>query len=305
MRMTHPLPPLAAIRAFDAASRHLSFTRAADELGMTQAAVSYQIKLLEEKLGFALFVRKPRQIELTDKGKRLAGRITWAFEEIRQSFDEIREETANTLIVSSNTTFAVNWLAHRIHAFEAQHPDLNVRIIPYGPAASPEFDTADVVVSACYPPPPDWTSYAIVRAQFSPMLSPALAETIGGVKAPTDILKLPIIDARDPWWGIWFKAAGIPEVKLDHLPFSRMGSQALEANRAIAGQGVAILTPYFCREALAQGLLIQPFGILAEVPDEKWSLCYAPTLRNTRKVRLFRDWVLAELEKDKAAEQAA
>jgi len=296
--MPSPLPPLSAIRAFEAASRHLSFTKAGDELGMTQAAVSYQIKLLEERLGFQLFTRKARRIELTDHGAQLSTRVVDAFSALRSAFEDISEMNAGQLVVSSNTTFAVNWLANRLFQFQMQNPDVGVRILPYGPCAEPDFNDSDIVISACKAPPKGWIAHEIVRADFTPMLSPALAERIGGVKTPEDILKLPLVDPQDPWWRMWFEAAGLTDVDLSGHPTSRMGSQALEANRAIAGQGVAILTPYFCKTAMEAGQLIQPFELTCRADDESWYLSYPPALRTSRKVRLFRDWVNAELKCD-------
>lgn len=212
------LPPLSAIRAFEAASRHLSFTKAGDELGMTQAAVSYQIKLLEERLGFQLFTRMARKIELTDHGAQLAARVVDAFSALRSAFEDVTELNAAQLVVSSNTTFAVNWLASRLFQFQMQNPDVGVRILPYGPCAEPDFNDSDIVISACKAPPKGWIAHEIVQAHFTPMLSPALADTIGGVKTPEDILKLPLVDPQDPWWQIWFKAAGLENVDLRDIP---------------------------------------------------------------------------------------
>ncbi|MET1416406.1 LysR family transcriptional regulator [Roseibium sp. HPY-6] len=296
--MSTNLPPLSSIRAFEAASRHLSFTKAGDELGMTQAAVSYQIKLLEERLGFIVFERKPRKIDLTPKGALLAEGVVDAFGRLRQVFQDVTTAEATELVISSNTTFAVNWLASRMLSFQMQNPDIAVRLVSYGPWEKPQFDQADVTISACYPPPRGNLFIPIVSAKFTPMVSPRLAETIGGIKTPSDLLKLPIVDPDDPWWRIWFSAAGLPDADLAKWPTSRMGSQALEANRAIAGQGVAILTPYFCRQALRDGQLIQPFDLICEAEDEFWALSYQPLNKNSRKVRLFRDWVVSELKKD-------
>ena len=292
------LPPLSAIRAFEAASRHMSFTKAGAELGLTQAAVSYQIKLLEEKLGFAVFERKTRKVELTQKGSALAEGVVEAFTRLRQTFQDVQDAEATELVVSSNTTFAVNWLASRMFSFQMQNPDIAVRLVSYGPWEKPQFDQADVTISACYPPPKGNLIIPLVAAKFTPLVAPELAESIGGINKPADLLKLPIIDPDDPWWRTWFDAAGLPDADLTKWPTSRMGSQALEANRAIAGQGVAILTPYFCRQALQDGLLIQPFDLVCEAKDESWALSYPPLNRKSRKVRLFRDWVVSELERD-------
>ncbi|MTI44279.1 LysR family glycine cleavage system transcriptional activator [Roseibium hamelinense] len=303
--MHNALPSLPAIRAFEAAARLLSFTKAGSELGMTQAAVSYQIKLLEEKLGFPLFHRNARRIELTDKGKQLSLKVIDAFEALREAFYDVRNENDTLLVVSSNTTFALNWLATRLVHFQLANPDIAIRIVPYGPAARPEFLNSDVSISACYAPPKGWCHHRLVDATFTPMLSPELAETIGGVHSAEDILRLPLIDPGDPWWKIWFDKAGIKDVDLSNRPATRMGSQALEANRAIAGQGAGILTPYFCKHALENGLLVQPIDILASIDDEAWYLSYPPANKKSRKVRLFRDWILTELQKDGVlAEQA-
>lgn len=296
--MAQPLPPLSAIRAFEAVSRHLSFTKAGEELGMTQAAVSYQIKLLEEKLGFAVFERKTRMIELTAKGAQLAEGVVDGFEKLRTAFEDVRGTHANELVINSNTTFAMNWLGSRLFEFQMKNPDLAVRIVPYGPWEKPTFDCSDVTISACFQPPEGSCVLPLVKAEFTPLVAPHLAESIGGIRKPEDILKLPIIDPSDPWWRLWFKAAGLPDADLSRWPESRMGSQALEASRALAGQGVAILTPYFCREALQTGQLIQPFDLICAHPNESWLLSYPPQNKNSRKIRLFCEWVVAELKKD-------
>lgn len=292
------LPPLSAIRAFEAACRHLSFTKAGDELGLTQAAVSYQIKLLEEKLGFPVFIRKTRRIELTNKGAQLAEGVVEAFTRMRQTFQDVQEAEAAELVISSNTTFAVNWLASSMFSFQMQNPDIAVRLVSYGPWEKPKFGEADITISACYQPPAGNFCIPLVEAAFTPMVAPQLADNIGGINTPEDLLKLPIIDPDDPWWLTWFEAAGLPDADVKKWPTSRMGSQALEANRAIAGQGVAILTPYFCREALETGQLIQPFDLVCKAEDEAWSLSYPPQNKSSRKVRLFRDWLVGELKRD-------
>ena len=126
--MTEGLPPLAAVRAFEAAARHLSFTRAGEELGMTQAAVSYQIKLLEDRLGAPLFLRQPRQVVLTELGRSLAPAVGEAFELLRAAFAAARSGAQNTLTISSNPTFATQWLAPRLGAFQLAQPTLAVRL---------------------------------------------------------------------------------------------------------------------------------------------------------------------------------
>jgi len=292
--MTQTLPPMAAMRAFEAAARHLSFTRAAAELGMTQAAVSYQVRLLEEKLGVSLFLRKPRKVELTDAGAQLAGRATEAFDILRDAVSMIAERADDTLVISCNTTFATNWLATHIGDFQIRNPSLAVRIIPYNRGYDFRENDCDIAIVACTPRETEMRRHVLIGGGFTPMLNPALAETIGGVREPADLLKLPIISPNDPWWGHWFAAAGLPDIGLPYGPDNIMGAQMIEAAQAIAGQGVAILTPFFYREAVQQGTLIQPFDLLCDI-GISWDLVYPETRRNAPKIRQFRDWLLPQM----------
>ncbi len=127
------------------------------------------------------------------------------------------------------------------------------------------------------------------------MLSPDLAATIGGVNEPADLLKLPIIEAGDPWWQQWFEAAGLPDAAIGGDLGLRLGSQILEANAAMAGQGVGILTPAFYREAMAQNRLIQPFDLVCDDGRAYW-LVYPESRRNAPKIKAFRKWIKAEMK---------
>src|SRR5690349_7067844 len=127
MSKSDNLPPLAAIRVFEAAARHLSFTRAAGELGMTQAAVSYQIMLLEERVGAPLFLRRPRELVLTETGQRLAPETNRAFDILRDAFEDLARDDG-TLLVNTMHTFAAQWLAPRLGTFNLQHPQIAVRL---------------------------------------------------------------------------------------------------------------------------------------------------------------------------------
>ena len=126
--MVEPLPPLAATRVFEAAARQLSFTKAAAELGMTQAAVSYQIKVIEDRVGAPLFLRRPRQVQLTETGRRLAAAASQAFDLLRDAYAEARGVTDGMLVINSLQTFATNWLAQHLGSFQIAHPRIAVRI---------------------------------------------------------------------------------------------------------------------------------------------------------------------------------
>jgi LysR family glycine cleavage system transcriptional activator len=289
------LPPLPAIRAFEAAARHLSFTKAASELGMTQAAVSYQIKLLEDRVGAPLFLRRPRHVVLTDTGQRLAVAATEAFAILGDAYASARGDVQRTLCISTVVTFASNWLARHVGSFQMAHPLLAVRLDTADRLVDLARGDADVGIRSGGGKWPGLVSHHLIRADFTPLLSPKLAESIGGVREPADLLRLPILDPGDPWWRQWFAAAGVAADALLGRPDSRMGSQAYEGNAAIAGQGVAMLTRSFFRADLAEGRLIQPFDLVCDDGHAYW-LVYPEQRRNAANIRAFRDWLLAEVK---------
>jgi LysR family glycine cleavage system transcriptional activator len=294
--MSMQLPPLAAIRAFEAAARHGSFTKAADELGMTQAAVSYQIKQLEDRVGAPLFLRRPRQVVLTDVGRRFAPVLSEAFAQIAEAYASVRSGARGTLSITTVQTFASHWLAPRLGSFQMAHPELAVRL-----DTSPKFadfarEDFDVAIRAGSGNWPDLAKHHVMPTDFTPMLSPELAASIGGVKEPADLLKLRIIDPGDPWWTIWLTAAGVSIEGLSERRRVTTGSQSIEASAAIAGQGIALLTPDFFRNELALGRLIQPFDLVCNDGNSYW-LVYPEARRNAPKVKAFRTWLLDEIER--------
>jgi LysR family glycine cleavage system transcriptional activator len=288
------LPPLAAVRAFESAARHLSFTKAAAELGMTQAAVSYQIKVLEERVGVPLFLRGPRQVALSEAGQRFAPAVTEAFGLLREAYAGVRNVAEGMLVISTIQTFASNWLARRLGAFQMAHPSLAVRLDTQSRMVDFSREEVDVGIRSGGGKWPGLAIHLLFRADFTPMLSPRLADSIGGIKAPADLLRLPILDPGDPWWTRWFTAAGVAADDLARRPGSSLGSQASEGSAATAGQGVAILTPALFAAELADGRLIQPFDLICDDGHSYW-LVYPEARRNVPKIRAFRDWLLAEV----------
>lgn len=293
------LPPLAALRVFEAAARLGNFTRAAEELGMTQAAVSYQVKLLEERCGGPLFRRAARHVELTDLGRQLAPAVREAFELIRDAFAGVRAQAEGSLIISCVATFATQWLARHLGTFQLLHPKLAVRVETSGQVVDFSQDTVDIGIRSGKGQWPGLTSHLLLPASFTPMLHPDLAASLGGVREPADLLKLKIIDPSDPWWPLWFDAAGVPCTDLDTRTQTRLGAQILEANAAAAGQGVAILTPWFYRDEIERGRLVQPFPLTCDDGSGYW-LCYPPARRNSPKIKAFREWILGMLQEETA-----
>ncbi|GAB5428009.1 MAG: transcriptional regulator GcvA [Devosia indica] len=286
------LPPLTALRAFEAVARHLNFTRAAEELGMTQAAVSYQIKILEERVGMPLFMRRPRQIALSEAGARLAPDVTQAFDLIRNAFADTRDGIGNQLSITAVPTFAVQWLGQNMGLFQLAHPEIAVRIDTSNDVidlAHGDFDIAIRTLSG--PQGKGMVCHLLVEANFTPLLSPALAESIGGVTRPEDLLKLPILDPQDEWFDIWFKAAGVTGFSAEGRPQSSMGWQSLLGTAAMAGRGVSMLTPILFRDEVASGRLVQPFDLLATA-GKGYYLVYPENRRNVPRIKLFRDWIM-------------
>ncbi|AXV15963.1 LysR family transcriptional regulator [Neorhizobium sp. SOG26] len=283
--------PLNALRVFESAARQMSFTKAGEELGLTQTAVSYQIKLLEDTLGEQLFLRRPRQVTLTEAGNRLAPRISEAFAIMNDAVASLSNTSEGTLIIHTTATFASRWLSRYLGTFQLQNPGIAVLLETSQETIDFTRTQGDVAIRSGSGTWPGLKSHFLMKSHFTPMLSPQLAETIGGVKTPEDILKLRIIDPGDIWWPIWFAAAGLPDVDLKSRPISRFGAQSFEAAAAVAGQGVAILKPEFYTDDVALGRLIQPFDILASDGSDYW-LVYPEAKRNQRKIRLFRDFIL-------------
>ncbi|MBZ9881904.1 LysR family transcriptional regulator [Mesorhizobium sp. CA10] len=289
-----PLPPLQAIRVFEAVARHLSFTKAAQELGMTQAAASYQIKLLEERIGAPLFLRRPRQIELTEPGQRLAPAVSEAFAILGQAYAAARGGADGLLCITTVLTFASNWLAQHLGAFQLAHPALAVGLDTSSRLTDFAREDVDLAIRSGGGKWPGLEAHKLLDADFTPMLSPKLAASIGGVKEPADLLRLPILDPGDIWWTQWFEAAGVTGHDLAKRPGSSMGAQAYEANAAMAGHGVAILTRSLFKNEIADGRLVQPFDLVGDDGHAYW-LVYPTARRNVPKIRAFRDWLLAEI----------
>lgn len=285
------LPPLTAVRAFEAAARHESFTRAAAELGMTQAAVSYQIRLLEERLGTRLFLREARRVTLTDVGRRLSPAVSGAFDALVAAFANAREDAGGVLRITAVNSFAALWLAPRLGSFQMRQRDLAVsldadnRTVDF---AREEFDCAIRSGDGTWP---GLTRHFLFRIHFTPLCSPSLLPADGSPLTPADLLHQPRLSPQDSWWREWFATVGVDVADAPARASIRLDSQAIEGAAAIAGQGFAVLAPALWQAELASGRLVQPFREVVFGAGSFW-LVYPEYKRNIAKIRAFRDWLL-------------
>jgi len=287
---------MSAVRVFEAAARHQSFTRAAEELGMTQAAVSYQIKMLEDRVGAPLFVRMPRQVMLTARGQQLAPAVTEAFNVLREAFAGIEETVQSVISITTVTTFASNWLIPRLGRFQQLFPNIAVRISASQQIVDLSQGEFDLGIRSGSGDWPGLEADLLFPNHFTPVCSPDLIRG-AELREPADILRFPIISPGDPWWRDWFAAAGMPDVDLFRRPDNSLGVQQFEGMAAIAGQGFAIINPYFFAADLASGRLVQPFDLMAMTSRGYW-LVYPKARRRTPKIEAFRGWILSEAASD-------
>jgi LysR family glycine cleavage system transcriptional activator len=300
--MSWDLPPLGAIRVFEAAARLGSFTKAAAELGMTQSAASYQIKVLEERAGTPLFVRKIRQIALTEAGERLAPHVTGAFSGMADAWIATKGGASGVLSVTTVDNFASNWLAVRLGEFQLMHPELAVKVDVSNRLVDFSRENMDVGIRSGAGGWPGLVSHYLFRTDFTPMISPRLAESVGGIRRPEDLYKVPLCCADDVWWKKWFEAAGVAFDRARVIAGPALATQANDAMAAMTDQGAAILTRNLYGALLAKGQLAQPFEVMGSDGDAYW-LVHTEARRNTPKISVFREWLLEQTKEVRERER--
>lgn len=288
------LPPLAAVRVFEAAARHASFTQAAAELGMTQAAVSYQIKLLEQRLGVPLFLRARRRVTLSEAGRRAAALVTAGLDQVADAFSGLLANDAAVLSISTTQTFAANWLAPRLGAFQLARPDLAVRLHTANDMVDFAREEIDVGIRSGRDPAawPGLRAHFLFRLHATPLCAPAFRDR-HAIGVPADLLRVPRLNGEDRWWRAWFERVGVPAPG-ENPAGIRLDTQIMEGNAALAGVGVAMMTPLMWRADLAAGRLVQLFPELHVGQSAYW-LVYPDYKRGQPKIAAFRDWVGAEV----------
>lgn len=287
------LPPLAAVRAFEAAARHGNFTRAAEELGMTQAAVSNQMKLLEQRLGMALFRKEGRGVALTPAGERIAPQVSAALDGLADAFAAARAEDEAVMTISAPGTFSTNWLARRLGRFQVERPELAVRVLVSDEIIDLAASEADVAIRGANGPWPGLVSHFLMRMPFTVMASPEFLAAQPPIRTPADLLGLPRVSPDDSWWALWFESV-FGEAVVASQPGVDFQSQVHIGNAAVAGHGLAMLSPPMWLSTIAEGRLVQVLPQTVYYRNSFW-LVYPEHKRNLPKVRAFRDWLLADV----------
>lgn len=299
--MARPLPPLNALRAFEATARHLSFTLAAEELSVTPAALSHQIKGLEDFLGQRLFIRKVRAIELTPAGLALYPGLHAAFLQIRQTV-ELVDRTPNdkVLVVSAPPGFTAKWLAPRLYRFLMANPGIDTRISATQALANFTTDGVDIAIRNSRIDARGLWSKRLIGITLLPVASPRLVAE-HRISEPSDLAKVPLIHddllgslTGLPTWADWLAIAGVEGINLARgLRFSSP-DHALEA--AVEGAGVLLAHKTLAHDDLRTGRLVAPFSL--ELPTERAFFLACPETNARRpNVQAFVSWILDEAAK--------
>lgn len=288
------LPFLNGVRAFESAARLGGFSRAADELNVTPAAISRMVKLLEERLGFALFERTPNGLTLTEAGADYQPGLTRLLDDLAALTERTRADDAarkqarssgRTLTVGVGPTFAIRWLIPRLAAFQQACPDIDVHIATGG-AAAPYSDDWSCGISLGNGDWPGLVTEPLFAADLTPVCTPALAATLGTF-ADLDHANLLRVAHSPDDWPLWLGAAAANQVRADGPELGFYG-QALQA--AIDGVGVAMGIRPYIDDDLAAGRLVAPFDL--SVPKGgHWYLVYQQTRAGDPAFGAFRDWI--------------
>lgn len=303
--MARRLPPLNALRAFEAAARHESFSAAAGELNVTHGAISHQVKGLEEWLGMALFERRARAVHLTEAGREYLAAVEGAFDRIDAATAGLAGARRNVpLQLTTTPAFAVRWLAPRLGRLWQAHPDLDLRLreAPWTSDIQPGRDGADVVIRIGEGRGAGTESVPMLAGTLTPMLSPRLLGEGPPLERPADLLAHRLLHSFGyaPWQA-WLAAHGVEGAEISHGPVFDDTNLAYSA--ALAGQGVGLLHTALTAEAIAAGQLVAPFEAPPQ-PDMGYYIVYLSAHRQDPRVVCIRDWLLAVVSGEKPARPA-
>jgi LysR family transcriptional regulator, glycine cleavage system transcriptional activator len=295
--MTTELPSLNALRAFEAAARHLSFKEAGRELHVTPGAISQQVKALEEELGVPLFRRLTRAIVLTPQGQQLRPKVVQAFQLLGAAVEGLRPARGSgVLTVSTFPSFAAKWLVPRLGRFAQRHPDVDVRISSSPALVDFGREAVDMAIRQGQGDWPGLSSELLFHADLYPVCSPRLQEGPHPLREPADLRFHTLLHSmRESEWRLWLQAYGVQGVDATRGP--RFSDDALALEAAMDGQGVAISRDMLVAGDLATGRLVRPFT--QSLPDLFGCyVVYPPERAQEPHLAAFRDWIVEEARRD-------
>ena len=289
-------PPVAALRALEVSARHLSFTKAADELGVTQSAISHQIRHLEDLWGLKLFDRPPGGLVLTRNGQALAPVVRNFLDKLSTTLETLQnEDTRMPLRVDTLQSFAVKWLVPRLRKFYDDHSDVDVWISTHDELIDIASHDIDVAIRLGHGDYPGLHSTLLLKEYVFPVCSPGFLKQHPKPKQPADLLNLPLLlrlgDPAHPNWEHWFEKAGLTQVMLIEGPRFPDSNMALQA--AIEGQGVALARSAHVDSDLRAKRLVKLFDIQFS-SSVSYHLVCPMALKDTPKIVAFRDWITSE-----------
>ncbi len=290
------LPSLNFLHTFESVARHLSFTNAAKELFVTQAAVSHQIKALEDYLGVKLFYREKRKVFLSDEGQKLLPSVVSGLQGIADSLENIRNyDSEDTLVVGVGSSFSANWLVHRLGAFYQKFPEVNLHLKIFNNESDFNSGGTDMAVVWGIG---DWQGLMcekLMVVEFTPVCSPELIKKTHPLKTPEDLIHYPLLDDPDyDMWQLWLEEAGIPERKYKRRTVIRDANVVIHS--ALEGHGIALCAVGIVQEYLDSGRLIRPFDH-SITGGGFYYLVYPEKALRKPPVRLFKTWLVQEVRK--------
>lgn len=293
------LPPLNALRAFEAAARHLSFKLAAQELSVSQSAISHQVKGLEEFLGFSLFVRGTRSIELTRRGKLYYPVLRSAFESIAEGTDMVlARSSAQVLTLQVYSTFTIRWLLPRLARFQQQHRDMQLRLTTSQLDVDFEHDDVDAAIMIGHGGNPALSYHYLFDAELFPVCSPGYLQHFSTPASPLELRSnqlLQVYPSPDDWRE-WLSAQGIGA--LDTSEGLQLESYDVALKSAVQGMGVALGQQPYMGDDLRQGLLVEVFPGLRVRNPRRWLFACRREKNEQPRLVAFRDWLLDEVRSD-------
>ncbi|MEM8985742.1 MAG: transcriptional regulator GcvA [Pseudomonadota bacterium] len=297
------LPPLTALRAFEAAARRLSFTKAAEELNVTPGAISQQIKILEDYIGVPLFRREKRALLLTDGAQASLPLLREGFDRLAEGASLLKPAgKSGRLAVSVAPSFAAKWLVPRVDAFQEAHPEIDVWISADMDVVDFATDDIDLAIRYGAGRYPGLAAELLMREAVLPVCAPALIDANGPIAAPQDLERHTLLhdgsveyDESCPTWSMWLRAAGVKDV--DGLRGPRFNQSSLVIEAALAGKGVALAKAAIARADLDAGRLVAPFEETTPIEFAYYIVC-PPTKAAAPHAQAFIAWLKEEAKKD-------